>query len=209
MAPAKQPAAAPADAANEDAADEERVIQHPFDPETTEAVLDVRALCQLPVDPDEDGVHSFRALLLAKGKTVHVPDEPGCYAMSAPWRIHTCLGLVHFHASTKREDELLLSFVDYGMVSSSMTGIYVETLQLPLQKQRNIYEETARFTSIKDVIGFSNINPRAQPWCALLKPALERQPKCDDLDVYSSLDVITMLKTALATRLKKLKKIDV
>ena len=90
------------------------------------------------------------------------------------------------------------------MVSNSMTGIYVESLQLPLQKQRNVYEETPRFTSIKDVCGFTNINSKAQPWCALLKPALERQPECDDHEVYSSIDIVNLLKTALATRLKKL-----
>ena len=123
MAPvsaASAPEAAPAEAAAATEGEEDaREIQHPFDPETTEAVLDVRALCRLPLDADEDGVHAFRALLLHRGKTVHVPDEPGCYATAAPYKSQTAVAIVHFHPSTKRENELLLSFVDYGMVSNS------------------------------------------------------------------------------------------
>jgi len=114
---------------------------------------------------------------------------------------------VHFDPATKREDELLLSFVDYGMVSTTMTGVYVQSLQLPLHKARNIYEETPRYTSIKDVAGFTNINAKAQPWCALLKPTLQRQLMCDEMNVYCPLDIITMMKTSLRARLKLVHKI--
>ena len=83
------------------------------------------------------------------------------------------------------------------MVSTTMTGVYVQALQLPLHKARNICEETPRYTSIKDVAGFTNINAKAQPWCALLKPTLQRQLMCDEMNVYCPLDIITMMKARL------------
>ena len=200
-APAASCAAAPAADATKQPS--KPAIQHPFDPSTTACLPDLRTLCQLPANPDEDGVHTLRAMLLPKGKTVHVPDEPGCYATVGPARTQTALCLVHFTPATKRSDELLLTFVDYGMLSSSMTGMYVQTLMLPLQKSRNIYEETPRFTPIKDVCGFSNINAKAQPWCAVLKPALERQALFQELQVFKGLDVPDLVKTSLVFRLKK------
>ena len=197
------PAAAPEAAPN--AADKStRQIEFPFDAKTTQCIPDLRAMCRLPADADEDGVQTFRALLLPIGQTLHVPDEPGCYATVGPYRTQTSLNLVHFVESTKREDELLLTFVDYGMVNAIMSGVYVQTLQLPLQKQRNVYEETPRYTSVKDIAGFSKINPKAQPWCALLKPALERQPVFAQLGLFTALELFQSLKVSLSTRLKTL-----
>ena len=84
----------------------------PFDVTTTDCVLDVRALCALPQESEEDGAMSFRALLLPKGKTLHVPGEPGCYATLGPWCTQIALSLVHFVPVTGRKPELLLVFVD-------------------------------------------------------------------------------------------------
>ena len=205
MATDKADAAAAAPAEAEEPAAAPQRVRIPFDPKTQICVPDLRALCRLPADPDEDGVQTFRAMLFPIGKTIHVPDEPGAYATLGPWRMQAALCLVHFHEATKRDAELLLSFVDYGMVSnSSANGIFVMSLQLPLQKARNIFEETPRFTSIQDVIGFSQFNPRTQPWCAVLKPALERQAVCADLEVFSQLDILTMLKKTLGSRLEAL-----
>ena len=197
------PAAAP-DAAPDAAEKSTRQMEHPFDAKTTQCIPDLRALCRLPADADEDGVQTFRALLLPIGQTLHVPGEPGCYATVGPYRTQTALNLVHFVESTKREDELLLTFVDYGMVNAIMTGVYVQTLQLPLQKQRNVYEETPRYTSVKDIAGFSKINPKAQPWCALLKPALERQPVFAQLGLFTALECFQSLKVSLSSRLRTL-----
>ena len=83
--------------------------KYPFDVSTMECVLDVRALCGLPQDSEEGGAIAFRALLMPKGKTLHIPDEPGCYATLGPWRMQSALALVHFVAATNRKPELLLS----------------------------------------------------------------------------------------------------
>ena len=118
-------------------------------------------MCGLPQDQEEDGVTAFRALLLPKGKTLHVPDEPGCYATLGPWRMQSALSRVHFVTATSRKPELLLAFVDYGMLSNgASTGMFVMSLQLPLQKKLNVFEETPRFTKIADVCGFTSIDAK-------------------------------------------------
>jgi hypothetical protein len=181
---------------------EELEPQFPFDSKTTECVLDLRALCALPVDQDEDGVMAFRALMLPKGKTLHVPNEPGCYATLGPWRTQIALSLVHFVKSTKRKAELLLSFVDYGMLSSTAHGIFTMSLQLPLTKQRNVYEETPRFTPIADVRGFTSIKSAQQPWAAVLKPALARQSIYSVPKLFSAEEIIHHLSHRLEARIK-------
>ena len=178
----------------------------PFDAKTMECVLDVRALCGLPMDTEEDGVLAFRALLLPKGKTLHVPGEPGCYATLGPWQTQIALSEVHFLAATKRKPELLLAFADNGMLSSNMTGVFVMSLQLPLQKARNVFEETPRFTKIADVSGFTPIDVKVQPWCSLLEPALKRHAIYEDQKLYSPADIIKHMRCPLETRIEALAK---
>ena len=204
MPPAAAPA--PVEAADKAATEAEPEIGHPFDPETTACIADLRAISRLPADPDSDGLCTFRAFLLSKKHSMHVPGEPGCYVTAAPYRTQTAIALVHFNKATKREDELLLGFVDYGTLSTELSGMHVMSLQLPLQKQRNVYQETPRFTSIKDVAGFTNINVRQQPWSSMLKPALELQAMYKDFDVYKASDIVSLLKKSTsAARLQQLK----
>ena len=190
---------------DDDTNDELTPPKYLFDVSTMDCVLDVRALCGLPQDSEEDGAVAFRALLLPKGKTLHIPDEPGCYATLGPWRMQSALALVHFVAATNRKPELLLAFVDYGMLSNgTSTGMFVMSLQLPLQKKRNVFEETPRFTKVADVSGFTSIDAKEQPWCAMLEPALKRQPLFEGDKLYSPADIISHLRKPLATRLKGL-----
>ena len=189
---------------DDDDKDEEAVLppKYAFDGNTMDCVLDLRALCGLPEDPEEDGVVSFRALLLPKGKTLHVPDETGCYATLGPWRMQTALSLVHFVTATARKPELLLAFVDYGMLSNgASTGVFVMSLQLPLSKKRNVFEETPRFSKVADVAGFTTIDAKQQPWCAQLEPALKRQPLYEGNNLYSPADIPIHLRSPLATRI--------
>ena len=179
--------------------------KYPFDATTTDCVLDVRSLCALPQDADEDGAAAFRALLLPKGKTLHVPDEPGCYATLGPYRVQSSIALVHFASATARNPELLLAFVDHGMLSNgASTGLFVMSLQLPLQKKRNCFEETPRFTKMADVSGFTSIDAKEQPWCAQLEPALKRQPLFEAHKLYTPKAVVEHLRVPLATRIKGL-----
>ena len=147
------------------------------------------------------------ALILPQGKTLHVPDEPGCYTTLGPWRAQTGLSMVFFQATTKRDPELLLSFVTMGLLNANATGTYVTSLSLPLTNKRNVFEETPKYTKISDVAGFSDIDGSKMPWSQLLKPALKRQAMFLDMEAYNLAQVEAWVKAApLAARIAKLKK---
>ena len=197
----------PEDESDEESREEE-APKFPFDADSTICVLDTRALCALPMDADEDGSMAFRAFLLPKGKTLHVPDEPGCYATLGPWRTQIALALVHFVKATSRKPELLLAFVDHGMLSNGKaSGLFVSSLQLPLQKKRNVFEETPRMTKITDVSGFTPIDTKQQPWSTLLAGALKRQPIYETVKVYSPADIVKRLAVPLSTRIQEMVKV--
>ena len=180
---------------------------YPFDPDKQVAVVDLAYLMALPIDPDADGTASFRALILPQGKTLHVPDEPGCYTTLGPWRAQMGLSMVFFQATTKRDPELLLSFVTMGLLNANATGTYVTSLSLPLTNKRNVFEETPKYTKISDVAGFSDIDGSKMPWSQLLKPALKRQAMFLDMEAYNLAQVEAWVKAApLAARIAKLKK---
>ena len=67
----------------------------PFDSKTTVCVLDMRSMCELPVDLETNGVSALRALLLPLGKTLHVPGEPGCYVTDGDFRQQMALCKVY------------------------------------------------------------------------------------------------------------------
>ena len=177
-----------------------------FDAKTTVCVCDLRSMCEVPWDLETSGVCTFRALLLPKGKTLHVPGEPGCYVTSGSWGQQLALCKVYFLAATKREPEILLSFSDYGVLNPNKTGTFVITLTLPLLKSRNVYEKTPRHTKISDVAGFSPINEKEMPWSSNLKAALTHQPMYFDINVFSQLQIIGWLKIPLEDRIEKLAK---
>ena len=105
--------------------------------------------------------------------------------------MQSALSLVHFVTATHRKPELLLAFSDYGMLSNgTSTGMFVMSLQLPLSKRRNVFEETPRFTKIADVSGFTTIDIKEQPWCTHLEPALKRQSLLEGNKLYSPADII-------------------
>ena len=187
--------------------DEPDVPTQPHDPKTMVLVPDLRSLAFLPADPD-DALQTFRAIQLPRGKTLHVPNEPGCYVTLGPWEMIVALSKVHFAASTKRSPELLLSFADFTTLSDGKRkGIYAVTLALPLQKSHRVYEDSLLFTSIDDVIGFSEIPWRTLPWSALRLPVLQRQPIYHQMEIYSQADIITSLRTPFQTRLELMAKI--
>ena len=105
-----------------------------FDPSKETLILDFKAACQLPFNPDNGGVKAFRAIIFQKGFGHHVPDEPAKLLLVGEYRRQYALELVHFDPSTARDPELLLAFVDYGLANSAMSGVSVETL--PHQRGR-------------------------------------------------------------------------
>ena len=103
---------------------DEPAPQYPFDFKRDICIPDtLRFICGLPKDSEIDGVDTFRAILMAKGKTAHVPAEPSSYVTTAPWRTQLSLSLVHFVKETQRKMELLLSFTTFDKMSATATGV--------------------------------------------------------------------------------------
>ena len=176
-----------------------------YDFEKNDMVLDVRTMSELPFDPDASGVKAFRAFVFEKGKSMHAPDAPGKYIVAGNWYEQWSLSLVHFKESTKRKPELLLNFVDYGMLSVAMTGLSVESLALPLKLAKNIYNDTPRLTSVKDVAGFSPIDTGMTPWSTNLAACLKKLPLFVAHDVFMPIHLKGWLKKGtLASRINML-----
>eukprot|EP00966_Prymnesium_polylepis_P053084 1228951-Prymnesium_polylepis.1 len=191
-------AAGMGDAPADDAAEATAVAAAPgvpFDDATMDLVIDFRAACSLPFDPDNDGVHALRAVVFQKGKGIHHPHEPGKLVVAGKHSKQAALSIVHFAPSTKRQPELLLYFVDYGFANGAMSGISVETLGLPLLVRKSVYSDAAKLTRLRDVVGFTEINSAQTPWSVHLKPALKKQPLFASLGIYSPKDVNTWLKS--------------
>ena len=161
----------------------------PFDVSTTDLIIDFRAVCSLPFDPNTEGVKSLRAIKFGKGRAVHVPNQAGKLFVFGEWSSLQALTKVYFTPSTHREPELLLNFVDYGFANNEMSGISVETLLLPLLVSKGVYQNMTRLTRIEDVVGFSPINHTKTPWSVNLKPALQKQEMFKSFKISMPADV--------------------
>ena len=181
--------------------------QIPFSFEQSDVVLDFKSLCGLPWDPQQDGIHTFRALIFDKGKVMHVPDMPGRYVVDGNWDQQSSLQVVHFVESTRRLPELLLSFIDHGMACESQTGISVETLKLPLLIRKDTYETSARVAPMSDVAGFTRIAVTQAPWSLHLAKCLAKLPMFKELKITSPGDVEVFYHTPLSERVAKLRQI--
>ena len=178
--------------------------QFPLDLEKDEVVLDLRAMHRIPFDLDEDGMGALRVAILPKGKSMHVPGQPGRYIVGGAWRSQYALCIVHWLKSTARLPELCIGFFDYGMLNRGASGIFVETLQLPLMRGNRVFEDCPRTTKLADVAGFSDIYPARQPWATQLAPALEKQPIFKRLAVTKPADIAKLNSSRLASRITKL-----
>lgn len=145
-----------------------------FDPAVHDIIVDLKALCSIPFDCDVSATETLRAFRFEKCKAMHGPVA-GSYAVAGDYAVLDSLSLVHFNPSKKRKPELILSYADYGMASNgSMTGQYVCSLPLPLSKRKGQYETNVRYSSIADVVGFSQIKHGQAPWSIHLEPALKK-----------------------------------
>lgn len=167
-------------------------------------VVDLGGLCAIPFDAEASAIESLRAFQFEKGKAMHGPHA-GTYAVAGMQKTLTTLMRVHFREATKRKSELLVSFADYGMASNAATGIYVCSLQLPLMKRKNVYENTIRYTRIADVVGFSSINERQAPWSIHLKPALQKLGSAHaNFKLFTSGEVAAFMQRPLTERISEL-----
>ena len=177
-----------------------------FDPAKETLILDFKAACQLPFNPDNGGVKAFRAIIFQKGFGHHVPDEPAKLLLVGEYRRQYALELVHFDPSTARDPELLLAFVDYGLANSAMSGVSVETLPLPLHVSKKTYNTESRLTPITSVVAFEQIDCGKAPWSMHLKPCLEKIALFKRTEVFNTTSMKDWIKTKVESRLEKLHK---
>eukprot|EP00966_Prymnesium_polylepis_P285725 6600171-Prymnesium_polylepis.1 len=76
-----------------------------------------------------------------------------------------------------------------------MNGTSVESLQLPLQIKRNVYEDTPRVTRSENVAGFTRIDVGKAPWSMHLKPCLEKQSQFKTFGIASPKYFASWLKS--------------
>ena len=176
----------------------------PFSSKDIDVVLDVKSLCGLPWDAEQDGVHAFRALFFPKGKVIHVPDMPGRYVVDGNWKRQEALVVVHFVEATKRLPELLLSFVDHGMASELQAGISVETLKLPLLIKKDTYESSLKVAPLDDVAGFTPISIGQAPWSIHLPKTLSNLPRFKQLKISRPSEMDAYMKSPLSSRVEAL-----
>ena len=182
------------------------VPEVPFDNETDVCIPDLRSIINLPVDAEEEAVQMLRAFIFKRGSVVHVPDAPGKYATTEPWRLESALQLVHFKSEYKRPMELLVSFGDFGKASIVTRGVSITSLQLPLQKAARKFEDVARWWPIAHVSGFTPITATAQPWCMMLPIALARVPMLAPHKLYTSKAMqIHFRESSLEARINELR----
>ena len=177
---------------NENDPEEEEVADLPtipFGAETQDLIIDFRAACSIPFDPESDAVKSLRAIIFGKGNGMHSPNEAGKVYVVGEWKLLTSLMKVYFIKSTHRQPELLLAFVDYGFAHSAMSGVSVETLALPLLVRKGVYQDATRLTRLEDVAGFSPIPITSVPWSISLKPTLAKQDFFKKYAIYTPADI--------------------
>jgi hypothetical protein len=165
-----------------------------------ELIVDPKGWCHLPYDTAHDGVKSFRAIVVPRGKTARV--SPANYVVVGCSTVITAPVLVHF--TNGRAPEVLLDFVDYAMVKDSLlTGVSVETLKEPLMVRKGVYQTQQYVVSLRHVAGFSSFPPGA-PYTVHLEPALKKNAPYSTLNISSVADVMRFVDTPLAGRVSQL-----
>ena len=173
-----------------------------FDPETQEIILDLKGLCALPYDLELSAFHSFRGIIMPSGKFVHEPKKAGKYLVLGNFRSVTCFTLVHFKPSMERTSELLLSFVDHGLANAtSMHGVQVETVMLPLLVSAGVYSKALRMTSVQDIVAFETINTKSLPYSKDLAPFLKTHSLYKSLNISTQPELLSYIMKPLGGRL--------
>ena len=172
-------------------------------PGTHELLVDPKGWCSIPFNTDDDGFKSFRALIVPRGKTTHVPNVPGRYALFGSFDVLVPPLLVHFDPATNRKAELVTSFLDFAMGNAELSGVAVETLELPLKMSHNKYRTAPNVTNLENVIGFSPV-PKAPPYTVDLEPTLKANALFQRLQISTDIDVIKFIDTPLFERVARL-----
>ena len=99
---------------------------------------------------------------MQKENARHLEDVRGQYLVEGEWKVVRDSQLVHSAPTTASKPEFLLGFIDFSSISTSASGMYAETLQVPLQMKRNVYQSTVKISTIVEIAGFSTVDAREE-----------------------------------------------
>lgn len=187
-----------------DAAPPKDLVPFNFDKESL--IIDFKSLLQLPFDTEQDGVKALRAIVFNRGTGSLYPKDPAKLLIMGKFRRQNAFSLVHFDPRSVRAPELLINFVDYGMVNSARTGVSVETLALPLMKAKKVYNSDVNVTPIKEVVGFEPIDCGVTPWSTTLKPCLDQIAQFKRTAVCNTKSMQSYIGSSMALKLDDCKR---
>ena len=187
-----------------DAAPPKDLVPFNFDKESL--IIDFKSLLQLPFDTEQDGVKALRAIVFNRGTGSLYPKDPAKLLIMGKFRRENAFSLVHFDPRSVRAPELLINFVDYGMVNSARSGVSVETLALPLMKAKKVYNSDVNVTPIKEVVGFEPIDCGVTPWSTTLKPCLDQIAQFKRTAVCNTKSMQSYIGSSMALKLDDCKR---
>ena len=153
--------------------------------EGKDLVIDMKGLSYIPSCLDEEPVRSQRALLFQKGSTLHVPGVAGSYVTTKPWQLLVAPLMVKYTEASGIEDELVLSFTDCGLASSTMAGAGIVTLDFPLKVRHNVWkgENEAQMKALHNVVAFYPIDTKKIQYIDV-GPCLKHYPPLCKLSIH-------------------------
>ena len=178
----------------------------PFNFEKESLIIDFKSLFQLPFDTEQDGVKALRAIVFNRGTGSLYPKDPSKLLIMGYARKQNAFELVHFDPRSVRAPELLINFVDYGMVNGARNGVSVETLALPLMKAKKVYNSDVNVTPIKEIVGFETIDCGIAPWSMSLKPCLDQIAQFKRTAVCNLRSMQSYISSSMALKLDDCKK---
>ena len=169
--------------------------------EGKDLVIDMKGLSYIPSCLDEEPVRSQRALLFQKGSTLHVPGVAGSYVTTKPWQLLVAPLMVKYTEASGIEDELVLSFTDCGLASSTMAGAGIVTLDFPLKVRHNVWkgENEAQMKALHNVVAFYPIDTKKIQYIDV-GPCLKHYPPLCKLSIHVPADALTWITRPLAEK---------
>ena len=137
--------------------------QEPVELDATkyDVVVDLKGLVAVPQNFETDGVQTIRAFRFAKGAAVHVPNSPGQYLTSQPFRALLLPMYVNFLEQFSRARELAIAFVDPETSGATeRQGVLIVSYMLPLKGksgQKGPSRDQYRISAIGDVASLAVI----------------------------------------------------
>jgi hypothetical protein len=169
--------------------------------------IDLKGLSHIPGNLNEEPLRSQRLLLFTKGSALHVPNLPGAYVTNKPFKVIVAPCMVSFSESSGLEDQLVLSFTDHSLASSTMAGIGIVTLDFPLKVRHNVWkgDNDAQIKSLASVTTLYPIDTKDLKYIDV-NPTLKHYPLLNELSVACPPDALQWISRKLEEKVELLVK---